>query len=179
MHNLNSPVHSNFSMYSPNSKIVIFEIVERYIPELLNYDFSVFDDYMDDFESNLSKNTLDLNSGVFNNVAKFTDISPFRFSSLSEDSYITWNTNIKTLDYIYLDLNNLDEYKIITLYWAKENEDFTDESSIDILLKPGKCKYQIPVVNNNTNIDKIRLAFNNKPNVDLNINSIDLYTKNN
>lgn len=179
MHNLNSPVHSNFSMYSPNSKIVIFEIVERYIPELLNYDFSVFDDYMDDFESNLSKNTLDLNSGVFKNVAKFTDISPFRFSSLSEDSYITWNTNIKTLDYIYLDLNNLDEYKIITLYWAKENEDFTDESSIDVLLKPGKCKYQIPVVNNNTNIDKIRLAFNNKPNVDLNINSIDLYTKNN
>ena len=174
MHNLNAPVHSNFPIYSPNSKIVIFEMVERYLPQLLSYDFSVFNDYMDGLNIPLEETNIDLNSGTFKDVAKFTDTSPFILSSLSEDTSITWDVNLKTLDYIYLDLSELSEYKTIKLFWAKENEEFTEENSIGVLLKPRKTKYQIPISENNSDIGKIKLEFDN---IDLNINSISLFTK--
>lgn len=177
MHNLNAPVHSNFPLYSPNSKIVVFEIVERYIPQLLEYDFSMFDDYMEDIECNIKETKLDFNSAIFNNIAQFSTEAPFILSSLSNDSSITFNSYIESLDYIYLDLNNLDKYKTISFYWAKENEEFTDENSISLLLRPGKTKYQIVIDKNNTDISKVKLQFDNKDNMDLNINSISLYTK--
>lgn len=177
MHNLNNPVHSNFSVYSPNSKIVVFELVERYLPELLDYDFSMFDDYMEDLNIPLEGTNLDLNSGTFKDVAKLTDTSPFILSSLSKDASITWNIDTQTLDYIYLDLSSLNEYKAVTFYWAKEDEEFIEENGLGILLKPGKTKYQIAINKNNIDISKIKLQFDKKDNMDLDINSISLYTK--
>lgn len=177
MHNLNSPVHSNFPVYSPNSKIVVFEIVERYLPKLLEYDFSIFDDYMEELNIPLEETTIDLNSGTFKDVATLTDTSPFIISSLSEDASITWDVNLETLDYIYLNLNKLDEYKAVTFYWTKENDEFSEENAIGVLLKPKKTKYQITIDKNNTDISKIKLQFDKKDNMDLDINSISLYTK--
>ncbi|MBB6713512.1 alginate O-acetyltransferase AlgX-related protein [Clostridium gasigenes] len=176
LHNLNSPFHSTFDQFSQNTEIVVFEIVERYLGNLLNYDFNVFNDDLSKIKD-YSSTSLNLDIKNPNNKAVSKDIAfyPYSdymgFASLSKESSITWDVNKENANYILLEFENVPKYENLSLAWADENGDLKENQIANFILSPQKTTYLIEI-KNPMEITKLRLSLGNKSNVNLNLKEI-------
>ena len=181
MHNFNAPLHSNIKDYGENAKIVVFEVVERYLYKLLDYEFSVFDDD-DTIVKDYLHYTLPLdinnenNSINSTNIAQYSYDNYYSYSFLSEDSSITWNVDNITTDYVLLEFNNVSKHVSVSLTYADTDGNFDEKQIANFMLQPEKTKYLIKI-KEPIEISKLRLSVINKTNVNLNLKNIQIISK--
>lgn len=178
IHNFNAPLHSNFPQFSQNAEIVVFEVVERYIYKLIDYNFDIFNDDISKVSNypstNLNLYVTDMNNKVaLKDVAFYPYDNYFGFSSLSEDSKVTWDVDKQNLNYILLEFENARKHENVLLTFADSNEEFKEKQAAAFMLIPNKTTYLIEV-KYPIEISKFRLNISNKSNVDLNLKEIKL-----
>lgn len=181
MHNFNAPLHSNIKDYGENAKIVVFEVVERYLYKLLDYEFSVFDDDYTSVKDYIHY-TLPIDINNEDNKIESTNIAQYSYddynsySFLCEDSNITWNIDNITTDYVLLEFNNVSKHVSVSLTYADTNGIFGEKQIANFMLQPDKTKYLIKI-KEPIEISKLRLSLINKTNVNLNLKNIQIISK--
>lgn len=180
LHNLNTKVHATFPVYYNNAKIVYFEMVERYIGELLTYSFDMFDNETTDLDAKYTPVTIELDKNKNTNLKlkdavseTLEDKSYTYFSSTSNTGSISLDIDKQNIDYLYLELDHIDDYTKTKISWAKSGEEFTDKDSIAMEFVPIKKKYVIPI--KGKDITKLRINIDINPNKELNIKTLKLY----
>lgn len=186
-HNISADMHSNLPYTMRNTKIIYFEIVERYIPKLYNYDFDLFDNSLEELEVDYKKTSL-----PFTKTATYPKLNELKYiyladnkdgsyymSSHSNDSYALWDLDHQNIDYLYLDLPNPPrEIAPIQIFWSTAGKDFGEEHSVKFVVTPLKTKYLIDLRGLNIkNADKFRFDLGEKANIELDINKIMLLYK--
>ena len=181
MHVLNAPVISNFTTFSKNSNILIFEIVERNLFKLLDYDFEVFNQPKEDIIGDYTTNSIELNHTLNDRLSIIdtsyikTDKSNF-YTSKSEKSTLLLNENFNA-DYLYLEFNEVNDYTDIYLSWANTNEDFSEEKKLPIMLIPKKNQYTLDLTKLNFKGTKLKLKLSTKANKQLDLKELTFYNK--
>ena len=181
LHNLNSPVYFTYPFFENNTKIVFFEIVERYIPKLVEYEFDVFDNDTKSVEKDHKQIDVDMsNKNIhLNEMAhdKNEDGSNY-FASTGNDGYMVLDIEKQDLDFLYIELSKISAYTKVQFYWAEEGSDFNDKDTFKMEFNPIKKKYLIDLSDKNLkNINKIRIDIDTEPNKELNIKDIKTYSK--
>ena len=183
-HVVTSPPASNFHLFSENLKIFNFEIVERNIHNLMNYELDLFD--ADTSSIDMLYNPIDLNLDLDDNIL-LTDLAYIPndtntyISTKSESGYLTFKdiTPSEKIDYIYLEFE--DNTNSIPIYLDfSNNTTFTDtETNLGFMLLPNKNKYLIDLRSYNTNYNNLNLKIGESLNSYFKLKSIKLYTENN
>ena len=121
---------------------------------------------------------LDINNNniISTNIAQYTYNNYYSCSFLSEDSNITWNVDNIATDYVLLEFNDVSKHVPISLTYADTDGSFSEKQIANFMLQPEKTKYLIKI-KNPIEISKLRLSVINKTNVNLNLNSIKIISK--
>lgn len=186
-HNISADIHSNLPYHIRNTKIIYFEMVERYIPKLLHYDFDIFDNSLDEMPKNFHFQELSLpleqseNKDIpmtFNFVERGINKDKSHYiASQWEDSYIIWDIPKQNIDYIYIDLSAPPrDIFPMQIFWAGEDYGFNEEKSIRFAVSPLKTKYLIDVRKLKLkDIKRFRLDLGEESNVELDVRNIKLF----
>ena len=189
MHNVNAPIVSNFYLYSNNASVVFFEMVERFIPSLVNYNFDVYNDTTKDVPKDLKPYDInvDFHKSKINDM-KFKDVAceddkngGYYYASKSKDSYITWNFGKeKHLDYLYLDLSFTNTFNRLAISWSdEESGDFPKANTSLLQLTPIKTKYLIDLRNFDTKAKRLKIQIGDSENSELNLSKLQIFGKDN
>ena len=187
-HNIQADMHSNLSYNIENTKIIYFEIVERYLYKLLDYDFALFDDDLKELdEYTYNKTSLPLSEedekDIFTNYKYIEKVKnpdgSYYLESRYDDSFIIWYLPETNVNYLYLELSEPPkDISLLQFFWATEDEesDFTEEDSLKFIATPLKTKYLIDVRHLSIeDINRFRLDIGDKPGTAIKVNKIELY----
>ncbi len=174
MHNFNAPMHSNLKEFDENAKVVVFEVVERFLYKLKDYELGLFDDDFSILEDYLSYELpLDITDDniEFKDVVQYSYNDYYSYSFLTKESSITWDVPNKKFDYLLLEFENVPKHLSLAISYADSNGEFKEKQRASFMLQPDKTKYLIKI-KNPIDINKLKLTVNNKTNVDINIKDI-------
>lgn len=181
-YNVQQPLEDTFPSVDSDAKLVYFEIVERYLPQLKDYNFDVLDDSKvdtKDFQSELKLN-LDYDQNKSNMQLNQTsyqraDNGDYFYVSTGNDSNIVWNipsTDIKTIN---INCSRIDKNSEMQLFWAAPDQLFDDQRSIKLKLVPSKKNYVVNLKDEIKGTVKFRVDIDSKKDVELDLKNIMLY----
>ncbi|WP_029452242.1 alginate O-acetyltransferase AlgX-related protein [Clostridium algidicarnis] len=178
MHNFKAPFHSNFGQFSENTEIVVFEVVERYLTMLVDYDFNIFNDDINSLKDyNATKLNLDIKDDTNKVTSKDIAFYPYKdyysFSSLSKEASITFDVDHKRLNYVQLEFKDVQRFEHLSLTFADANGEFKEKQMANFMINPKKTSYLIEI-KEPIDITKLKLTFGSKSNVDLNLKEINI-----
>lgn len=161
------------------TKIFVFEVVERTIPSILNSDFDFLDYREEDIENNYRSYLLNLQKP--DNVKQVTisnDITGnLLVTSSGEDPYLLWKLPfIKSVEYLVIEfIKTPQEIIPAQVYWTTKSDNIANEDkSKKFTIKPGKNKY-IVNMGKNDSVATIRVDLGVKENINYLIKSIKIY----
>ncbi|GFP74267.1 alginate O-acetyltransferase AlgX-related protein [Clostridium fungisolvens] len=180
-HITNNPMATNFPSISDDTKIVYFEIVERYLINLYNYDFNVFDDELDNISTQYKEIRL-----MLNNDKRITYKDSYNFDNKDNDTKIIsngenpeidFNIPLENTEYIELKLSKIKEYSNIKIYYSDNNGVFNDKNYIIVKLNPMKTNYLIKEDENVKRAKRFKIVMDNRSNSELNIDKLSILSK--
>ena len=183
-HTISAPPASNYHLLSENAKILNFEIVERNIQTLVDYEFTIFDDDTSTINKLYNPIEIDLKPNkniIFDDLAIIKNEDSTYISNKQKNGYLTFK-NLKDnqkIDFIYFELE--DNNAFIPIYFNFNNEpSFVEsEKNLGLMLLPTKNKYIIDLRRYNTSFKNLNLKIGDQENTYLKIKDIKIYTTNN
>lgn len=182
LHNLNSPLYFTYPMFYNNNKIVYFELVERYINKMVEYDFEVFDNNTADIDKLFTPRKVELDTAKNPKIALHNTMSETLkdkgytyFASTKRDSYITFEVDKQDVHYMYIELDHIDDYTKIKISCSPDGENYSDAKAMALEFNPIKKKYVLNFKDKGKDTKFIKFQFEDQPNKEFNIKEFKLY----
>ena len=183
-HVVSSPPASNYHLLNANVKIFNFEIVERNIHNLINYEFNIFDDDITNLNNMYNPTNLNLAPStniITKDLAYIPNETNTYISTKADSGYLSFkdiNTSDK-IDYIYLEFENNNSHVPVYLDFSN-NLDFAEkDTNPSFMLLPNKNKYLLDLRNHNTTFNNLNFKIGSSLNSFFNLKNISFYTQNN
>ena len=183
-HVASAPPASNYHLFKDSAKIFNFEIVERHIPNLVDYEFNIFDE--DAGKLNKLYNPIEISlienkNIIANDLAIIKNEDNTYISNKQKNGYLTFKdlNEDQKIDFIYFELEDNNAFLPIYFNFNNEPSFVESEKNLGLMLLPKKNKYIIDLRGYNTSFKNLNLKIGDQENTYLKIKDIKIYTANN